>query len=186
MSSERTKRKGKERKGKERKGQGRPDCGQEPRGAHAAVRLGSSTSSGMRGITYRNTTTSTTTSPPTAPSVHRKHRVPRPPVHARKPSANQPFSIAQPPSFPPSLPLSFFVPSEWLIWRNVSSTLSTRWSRVPAATRRDRRVSLQGFMAFDDTIRGYFCLTIEEIPLCSWNLKFWNQISIPLFLQIVV
>lgn len=102
MSSERTKRKGKERKGKERKGQGRPDCGQEPRGAHAAVRLGSSTSSGMRGITYRNTTTSTTTSPPTAPSVHRKHRVPRPPVHARKPPANQPFSIAQPPSLPPS------------------------------------------------------------------------------------
>lgn len=144
MSSERTKRKGKERKGKERKGQGRPDCGQEPRGAHAAVRLGSSTSSGMRGITYRNTTT---TSPPTAPSVHRKHRVPRPPVHARKPPANQPFSIAQP-TLPPSLPLSFFVPSEWLIWRNVSSTLFTRWSRVPAATRRDRARLSAGFYGF--------------------------------------
>lgn len=59
---ERTKRKGKERRreGKERKGQGSL-AGQWPGAsnvaAHAGVRLGSSTSSGMQGITYRNTTT---------------------------------------------------------------------------------------------------------------------------------
>lgn len=71
MSSERTKRKGKEEKGKERKGKGKAGrTVARSRGAHAAVRLGSSTSSGMQGITYRNTTTTTTisitTSPPTA------------------------------------------------------------------------------------------------------------------------
>lgn len=74
----------KERK-KDRRGKGKErarQAGQWPRseqrgGGHAqAVRLGSSTSAGMRGITYRNTTTSaststttTATSPPTtAPS----------------------------------------------------------------------------------------------------------------------
>lgn len=168
MSSERTKRKGKERKGKERKGQGRLDCGQEPRGAHAAVRLGSSTSSGMRGITYRNTTT---TSPPTAPSVHRKHRVPRPPVHARKPPANQPFSIAQPtlPPSPPSPSSSRANDSSGVMCPPLCSPGDLEY-QLPLEE--IVRVSLQGFMGSDDTIRGHFSLTIKEIPLCV--VEFWN------------
>lgn len=59
---------GREGKGREGKGKGKAGwtvarSGQRGR-VHAGVRLGSSTSSGMQGITYRNTTTST--SPPTA------------------------------------------------------------------------------------------------------------------------
>lgn len=85
--------KGRERKGKERT---RQAGGPWPGGAHAAVRLGSSTSSGMRGITYRNTTTSTTASPPTASSVHRKHRMPREEITCESTLLDRPISLSSP------------------------------------------------------------------------------------------
>lgn len=62
--------------------------------AHAGVRLGSSTSSGMQGITYRNTTTSQQTTTTTATTTTAS-----PPVPHRRPREREPRRVSPLPSW---------------------------------------------------------------------------------------